>query len=101
MTSSPAGSKKKCFVISPIGADGSSERAKADTVLTYLIKKALAPDFDVLRADDDTNPGAITPRIIRSILEADLVVADISGLNANVFYELAIAHGYQIGRAHV
>lgn len=93
--------KKKCFVISPIGADGSPEREKADTTLTYLIKKALSPEFDVMRADDDTNPGAITPRIVQSILEADLVIADISGSNANVFYELAIAHGYRKPTVHI
>ncbi len=96
-----ASEKKKCFVISPIGAEGSPEREKADTVLKYLIKKALLPEFDVLRADDDTNPGAITPRIVQSILEADLVVADITGANANVFYELAIAHGYRKPTVHI
>jgi hypothetical protein len=95
------GIKIKCFVISPIGADGSPERTQADTVLTYLIKKALSDGYEVLRADDDTNPGAITPRIIQSIIEADLIVADISGLNPNVFYELAVAHGYHKPTVHI
>jgi hypothetical protein len=96
-----ASDKKKCFVISPIGTEGSPERERADTVLKYLIKKALSPEFDVIRADDDTNPGAITPRIVQSILEADLVIADITGSNANVFYELAIAHGYRKPTVHL
>ncbi|WP_346622562.1 hypothetical protein [Blastococcus montanus] len=88
-------------MVSPIGPEGSPEREKADTTLKYLIKKALSPDFEVLRADDDTNPGAITPRIVQSILEADLVIADITGANANVFYELAIAHGYRKPTVHI
>ena len=34
----------------------------------------------------------ITVKIIRAILEADLVVADLCGLNPNVLYELAVRH---------
>ena len=34
----------------------------------------------------------ITTQVVERLLEADLVVADLSGLNANVFYELAIRH---------
>jgi hypothetical protein len=92
---------KKCFVISQIGEEGSDVREHADTVLNYLIKQALGQEFEVVRADDDANPGAITPRIVQSILGADLVVADITGLNPNVFYELAIAHGYRKPTVHI
>ena len=92
--------KKKCFFLSVIGENGSQERATADKVFKHLVKKALG-DLDVLRADDDKNPGAITPRIISSIMEADLIIADLSGLNANVFYELAIAHGYNKPTVHI
>lgn len=86
----------KVFLISPIGEDKSQEREQADTVRRYLVEKALSGDkkYRVERADDDTNPGNITPRIIASIQDADLIVADLTGLNPNVFYELAVAHGY-------
>jgi hypothetical protein len=50
--------------------------------------------YTVERADEDKQPGAITPRIISKIISADVVVADLSGFNPNVFYELAVAHGY-------
>lgn len=91
----PAAARKRCFVISRIGGDGSEERRHADRVLKHIIKKALVEkDFLVERADDGTDPGSITPRIVADILRADLVVADLTGFNANVFYELAIAHGY-------
>lgn len=85
-----------CFVVSPIGEAGTDVRTAADQTLKHLIRKALDADFRVDRGDADSNPGNITPRIIGAIQEADLVVADLSGLNANVFYELAIAHGYDI-----
>jgi hypothetical protein len=34
--------------------------------------------------------------IIRGIASADLIVADLTGLNANVFYELGVAHTLEI-----
>jgi hypothetical protein len=92
---------KTCFVISPIGEPGSDARRQADQALKHLIKKALDSDFTVSRGDADDNPGAITPRIISSIQSADLIVADMSGLNANVFYELAIAHGFNVPTVHI
>ncbi|WP_169252882.1 hypothetical protein [Brevibacterium sp. 'Marine'] len=90
-----------CFVISPIGSKGSTVREDADTVLKHLIRKSLEPKFQVIRGDEDTNPGSITSRIVASILEADLIVADLSGHNANVFYEVAIAHGYRKAIVHI
>ena len=44
------------------------------------------------RADDIAEPGRITDQIIASIRRADAVVADISGRNANVMFELGFAH---------
>ncbi|MGR6964566.1 hypothetical protein ACU610_08920 [Geodermatophilus sp. URMC 61] len=65
------------------------------------MRAALEPEYAVYRADDDSNPGAITPQMISNILSAELIVADISGGNANVFYELAIAHGYDKSTVHL
>lgn len=93
--------KRKCFVLSPIGADNSAERSAADVVLKHVIRKGLGEGWEVVRADEDPNPGAITPRIIASIFEADLIVADLSGSNPNVFYELAVAHGYHKPVVHI
>jgi hypothetical protein len=44
------------------------------------------------RADDVKSNRAIIQDIWKSICEARLIVADLSGLNANVMYELGIAH---------
>lgn len=94
-------SKLKCFVVSTIGEAGSKEREDADLVLDYLIRPALGEKYQVTRSDEDSNPGAITPQIVESILEADLVIADLSGFNPNVYYEVAIAHGYERPTVHL
>jgi hypothetical protein len=44
------------------------------------------------RADQIARPGRITEQVIDAIAAADAVVADISGLNPNVIYELGYAH---------
>lgn len=46
------------------------------------------------RGDDYVVPGRITEQTIRDLLESRLVIADISGLNANVLYELGIVHSF-------
>lgn len=86
---------KLCFVLSPIGKARSEDRARADGVLNEIIRPAIEPlGFRVVRADEDTSPGIVTERMIEKILEADLVVADLSGHNPNVMYEVAVRHAY-------
>lgn len=45
-----------------------------------------------IRGDLNDRPGSVMPQILHEIKRADVVVADISGNNPNVFYELGIAH---------
>ena len=82
-----------CFVISPIGERDSASRRRADGVLNEIIRPALEPKgYDVERADHDKTPGIVTEAFIARIVDADLVVADLTGLNPNVMYELAVRH---------
>lgn len=84
---------KTCFVISPIGEEGSDTRNRADKVLKYIIKPAVERcGYKATRADQIDNPGIITTQIIQRVIDDDLVVADLTGWNPNVFYELAIRH---------
>ncbi|WP_445321756.1 hypothetical protein [Paenibacillus sp. FSL H3-0310] len=89
-------SVKECFVVSPIGEAGSEIRRRADQVLKHVVIPSVVEcGFDVedvVRADTISNPGAITHQIITSIINSDLVIADLTGNNANVYYELAIRH---------
>jgi hypothetical protein len=81
-----------CFIISPIGNPESEERNRADGILDEIIRPALEPQYRVERADHDKSPGIVTEAIIGKLIDADLVVADLTGHNPNVFYELAIRH---------
>lgn len=85
-------SKKSCFVVSEFGADDAS-RIERKQALKHLVKKVLEPmGYEVKRADDIDDLGQITHQIIERLLDDDLVVADLTGLNPNVFYELAVRH---------
>lgn len=44
------------------------------------------------RVDEIARPGSITKDIVEGILDADVIIADLTDRNANVFYELGIAH---------
>ena len=82
-----------CFVISPIGPEGSNVRNRADQILRHVITPvAAACGFDTVRADHISEPGLITAQVIQHIIDDPLVIADLTGSNPNVFYELAIRH---------
>lgn len=96
MSESAPTESKSIFVISPIGSAGTPEHRRYRLTLDYIVKKAFfAPDWEVVRADDETSPDSITTQVIGRIVESDLIIADLTDHNPNVFYELAVAHGYQ------
>lgn len=51
-----------------------------------------AAGYEVVRADEFSGPGIIVEDIVRAIREADVVIAEMTPVNANVFYELGYAH---------
>ena len=51
------------------------------------------------RADTSLDQQNVMRDVVHGIANADLVVADVTGLNGNVMYELGIAHG--LGRPTV
>jgi hypothetical protein len=88
-----AESEKLCFVISPIGEQDSETRKRSDQVLRHVIRPAaVACGYKAVRADEIDKPGMITSQVIQHIVSDELVVADLTERNPNVFYELAIRH---------
>jgi len=84
--------KRRCFVISPIGPEGSPVREHADDVFEFIIRPALeACQIEAFRSDHLREPGKISDQMFRAILTDDLCVAVLTGNNPNVYYELAVA----------
>lgn len=84
---------KTCFVIAPIGKEGSETRMRSDQILKHIIEPAVKEcGFGAVRADQISEPGIITSQIIQHIVDDPLVIADLTGRNPNVFYELALRH---------
>jgi hypothetical protein len=85
--------EKECFFIAPIGKEGSPERNRSDGVLDFIVARAAQElELTAVRADQMGEPGQITLQVINHILGARAAVADLTGLNPNVFYELAVRH---------
>lgn len=82
-----------CFLVAPIGDEGSVERKHSDMVLSSLVERAVEPlKLRVVRSDKITTPGMISRQIVDYILHSKLVIVDLSFHNPNVFYELALRH---------
>ena len=47
--------------------------------------------YEAVRADEIAEPGSITSQIMQRIFDDDLVVADLTDHNPNVFYELSVS----------
>lgn len=61
-------------------------------LLFKIIQETLpATRWECHRADDQWSSRMVHPTIISGIREADLVIADITGNNANVYYEVGVA----------
>ena len=77
---------RMCFVIAPFSDDR-----------TVVFREYIQPTVEefglaCVRVDSVQTNRGIVENIWRSICEARFIVADLTGANANVFYELGIAH---------
>jgi hypothetical protein len=80
------GSSNLCFVMMPI-------RPEFDSVYHTLIKPVTERfGLTVVRADEMYGAGPILEQIRVGIQQSRLCVADVTGRNPNVLYELGIAH---------
>ncbi len=85
-------SKEKCFIITPIGKPTDSIRRHVDGIIDAAIIPALDENYNIVVAHRMWEPGTITKQIIDEIYNAKLVIANVTNLNPNVMYELALRH---------
>jgi hypothetical protein len=81
--------KDTCFVIMPFGPP--FDRYYKNIFVPAIEDAGLQP----IRADSIFMPSAIMPDIWRFLSEAKILIADLTGRNPNVFYELGLAHALQ------
>ncbi|TAN77006.1 MAG: DUF4071 domain-containing protein [Gallionella sp.] len=87
--------KLHAFVAMPFGVKKDSQGNEIDfnRIYTELIKPALeSAGLEVFRADEEERAGDIRTDMFQELLIADLVVADLSIDNPNVWYELGVRH---------
>ncbi|WP_211868542.1 hypothetical protein [Pseudoalteromonas sp. M8] len=85
--------KKKCFIVTPIGAEGTEVRRSADGLIDSVIKPVCEKlELEVYVAHRIETTGSITGQVLEHVLEDDLVIANLTTLNPNVMYELAVRH---------
>lgn len=78
--------KKKVFVIMPF---------KDEFFEVYeMLKLQFSESFEFSNAGDEGNQQNILKDIVQPIYEADVIIADLTGLNPNVMYELGLAHSF-------
>src|SRR4029434_4656775 len=86
--------EKRVFIVRPFGTQ---EGIDFDAIERDLIQPAITQVKTAMLAGGTTLPfveqGNIREDMFRELVTADLVIADLSIHNANVFYELGIRHG--------
>ncbi|MCB1499566.1 MAG: DUF4071 domain-containing protein [Bauldia sp.] len=87
--------KPLCFVLMPFGRkpEGGGRIVDFDAVYNQVIAPAvLAAGMEVIRADQEQVGGTIHKPMFERLMLCDYAVADMTGANPNVYYELGIRH---------
>ncbi|MCJ7527390.1 MAG: DUF4071 domain-containing protein [Methyloceanibacter sp.] len=84
-----------CFVLMPFGKkmDAAGRVTNFDSVYTKIIAPAVSQaGLEPIRADEEKIGGTIHKPMFERLMLCQYAVADITGANPNVFYELGIRH---------
>ena len=94
-TSEPQPPPPLCFVLMPFGkkTDAGGRVTNFDSVYQKVIAPAIEQaGLEPIRADDEKIGGTIHKPMFERLMLCHYAVADITGANPNVFYELGIRH---------
>jgi len=81
-------SPKLCFILMPFSNEGNLQEIYTDQIRPTVEKAGYIPR----RADDIYELKPIVETIWEAVLSASVIIAELTGKNPNVFYELGIAH---------
>lgn len=90
----------RCFILCPIGdqdAEIGSEARETWENTVELFEEVIRPacaafGLEPIRADRIARTGEIPEQICRHLRDDDVVIADLTGANPNVMYELGLRH---------
>lgn len=86
---------KPCFIITPIGQAGSDTFIKTEGLINSVLRPVLKEfGFEPKPAHQIDISGSITKQIIDNVINCELVIANLTEVNPNVMYELAIRHSF-------
>ena len=95
---------RKSIVVNPIFENPKGDNLRADVFVIMPFRLDLQPAYDAIRlaasalglsikrGDEDHGAHAIISDIWDAVVHARVIVADLTGCNANVFYEIGMAH---------
>jgi hypothetical protein len=87
--------KAVCFVLMPFGTkvDSSGRPIDFDVIYNSIFKPAVnATELLPVRADEEQAQGFIHKLMYERLLLSEYAIADLTILNANVYYELGVRH---------
>ncbi|MDC4884634.1 hypothetical protein OHW01_10100 [Acinetobacter baumannii] len=77
--------ERKIFVLTPFHPD-------FDKAFQIIREVCNGTNYKCFRGDEQNFKSDIFPHILKFIVSSEIIIANITGRNANVFYELGIAH---------
>ena len=90
------GDKQVCFVVMGFGKKTDYPTGRVidldKSYQTSSSRPPMAAGLDCIRADEIIHSGTIDVPMYEQLLNADVVIADVSTSNCNAFYELGVRH---------
>lgn len=84
------GIERQCLILMPFNSE--LEQFYEEVIEASVI----AEGFEPIRIDKKTYTGSILPIFLRRLNDCDAIIADVTGANPNVMYELGHAHSLKI-----
>jgi len=88
-TPAPTAHPTSCFISMPFG-----DRHLNDIFELIIKPTVIECNLHCVRGDDNYGSNSIVQDIMKSIRKSRIVIADLTGRNANVFYEIGLCHAW-------
>ncbi len=93
---------KKCFIVCPIGSEDSDIRRRSEQLFNHILEPICDENnFECIRVDKINSNDSITSTIVEYLKSSDLVIADLTNHNPNVFFEVGYRSALQKPSIHI